>query len=280
MEAKDKRDEEITGLLSDVEENISGTKQTPCYVSKPTSKSKWTLLLSILAVSLLVNVFFAERLLFHRSSPEQPSKYASLSRDIEEPYVKITKYATANDTYMPQIWNDIDVDNGVVALSDEWAAKHGLRTAQRFPWDRSKGVYVLHGYHNLHCVKEIHISLDEHRSGRPQSREWHHIAHCLDSLRRQVMCDADDTPRATDRRKETVAGLGQHRQCRSWDALERFAKQHTACYRRPEAPDGKPIIERYKFCPPGSGYVVNEDYQPTDELQIGLPEESVEDDES
>jgi len=98
----------------------------------------------------------------------------------------------------------------------------------------------------------------------------------MDALRRQVICDADDTPRATERRAEVVSGLLQHRKCRSWEALEEFAKQHTACYKRPEQPDGKSRLERFKHCPPDSGYVVTNDYAPTDEFLVGLPEESIE----
>ena len=32
------------------------------------------------------------------------------------------------------------------------ALASGLPVAQRFPWDQSKGVYLLNGHHNLHCI--------------------------------------------------------------------------------------------------------------------------------
>ncbi|KAL6239889.1 hypothetical protein BDW75DRAFT_68858 [Aspergillus navahoensis] len=123
---------------------------------------------------------------------------------------------SANVTLADTLWHSINIDSGVVALPDSFAASHNLRTAQRFPWDPSQGIYILHGFHNLHCLKIIHISLFEFRNGREQSRTWHHIAHCLDALRRQILCDADDTPRATERRVEVVSGVGQHRVCRDW----------------------------------------------------------------
>ncbi|KAE8154332.1 hypothetical protein BDV25DRAFT_116385 [Aspergillus avenaceus] len=245
---------------------------TPC---KRCHQRWW--FIGLLLVSILVNIILLVNLLRSPvASPDDPTtKFAGLQRTIEEPFVRMTKYSSENETLQDQLWHDINVDHGVVALSDEWAMQHGLRTAQRFPWDQSKGIYILHGYHNLHCLKIIHISISEYRNGQPQSRSWHHISHCMDALRRQVLCDADDTPRATERRAEVVSGVLQHRKCRSWEALEQFAKQHTACYKRPEKPDGVPIIERYKHCPPGSGYVVDDDYVPTDEFLVGLPEESL-----
>lgn len=237
---------------------------------------KWTLV--VLSVSLLLNLvlgFLVWRGL-QKSIVDAPSKYAALQRTRVEPYVRQTQYSSVNETLQAQLWHDINIDYGVVALSDQWAAQHDLRTAQRFPWDRKKGVYILHGFHNLHCIKIIYISLDEYRHGQPQSRVWHHVSHCLDALRRQILCDADDTPRATERRAEVVSGVGQHRKCRDWAALEKWAEEHTACYKRPERPDGKPIIERFKHCPPESGYIVTDDYVPTDEFLVGLPEESIE----
>ena len=49
-------------------------------------------------------------------------------------------------------WEYPRLDDGIVALPDSWVASKGLPEAQRYPWDTSKGLYHLHGYHNLHCV--------------------------------------------------------------------------------------------------------------------------------
>ena len=57
-----------------------------------------------------------------------------------------------NDSLTASLWHDIDIDSGVIALSDEYVASVGLLPAQRFPWDTTKGVYIVHGYHNLHCL--------------------------------------------------------------------------------------------------------------------------------
>ena len=182
---------------------------------------------------------------------------------------------STNASVAATLWHDIDIDSGVVALSDDYVASKDLLPAQRFPWDETKGIYIIHGYHNLHCLvqsfpllplqvlvhvdvcdqKIIYISLLEYRLGEVQSRKWAHISHCFDALRRQVLCDADDTPRAVQRDLDGVSGVGQYRKCRDWNRLEKWAKQHTACYRRPERPvEGMRNIEKYKHCPEGSEY--------------------------
>ncbi|KAH7324811.1 hypothetical protein B0I35DRAFT_458478 [Stachybotrys elegans] len=240
------------------------------------------LVIGLLSLSLVLNTtqfFYYSRpvVCAPASYKEPPSKYAHISRDSKEPYVYITEFGTPNVTVQDKAWMSIDDDLALVALSDEFASAHDLRKAQRFPWDQTKGLYILHGIHNMHCLKNIYIALREYQRGEEQSRSWQHISHCLDVLRRQILCDADDTPRATDRRAEIVAGLGQYRMCRSWDALEEFAKKHTACYKRPNGVewDGPKKLDRFKHCPPGSGYVVTDDYVPTDEIQVGLPPENV-----
>ena len=49
-------------------------------------------------------------------------------------------------------WAKLNYDLGSIALSDEYADSVGLPRAQRFPWDQSKGLYFLNGYHGIHCL--------------------------------------------------------------------------------------------------------------------------------
>lgn len=94
--------------------------------------------------------------------------------------------------------------------------------------------------------------------GKPQSLPLRHVAHCLNVLREDVMCNADDTPRYTGRRnqeafaKHPSSGIGQARLCRDWGKLEQWAVEHSACYKAINTGDPEfPPIERYKFCPNG-----------------------------
>ena len=129
----------------------------------------------------------------------------------------------------------------------------------RFPWDHTKGVYVLHGMHNLHCLKILYLAMKEFQANEEQSIPWEHLSHCFDSIRQQLVCDADDTLRAGYAGQEGISGIGQSRVCRNWDVYEAWARNHTACYRRKNKPDfSVPPIEHYKFCPPDSGYVIDD----------------------
>ncbi|KAF2763636.1 hypothetical protein EJ03DRAFT_379256 [Teratosphaeria nubilosa] len=159
------------------------------------------------------------------------SPYAGLTQDTVSLLDGHSPYTDANVTLRDQLWLDINVDDGMIALDDSDVAKWNLPRSQRFPWDTTKGIYLLQGHHNLHCARSIYISLMEYREGLPQSRKHHHIIHCLDALRRDVICNADDTPRYTTDNPSPETGHGQHRRCRNWDALNDWAKQHCACYR-------------------------------------------------
>jgi hypothetical protein len=45
----------------------------------------------------------------------------------------------------------------MVALPYDMVDEHDLPVSQPFPWDDSKGIYLLHGHHNLHCVVSVPI---------------------------------------------------------------------------------------------------------------------------
>lgn len=54
----------------------------------------------------------------------------------------------------------------------------GLPEAQTFPWDDNKGLYLLNGYHNLHCLvgdqktqtlQVFVINVNNRKKSEPQS---------------------------------------------------------------------------------------------------------------
>ena len=65
-------------------------------------------------------------------------------------------YSSHNLTEVRELWEAISIDDGMVALPDTFVATMGLPKAQRFPWDEKKGLYFLHGYHNLHCLVRLY----------------------------------------------------------------------------------------------------------------------------
>ena len=95
----------------------------------------------------------------------------------------------------------------------------------------------------------------EFANGEPQSRFFGHVLHCMESLRQDILCHADDTPRYTTNTTVPESGVGQVRQCRSWEGLESWARKYNACYRFVnQTATGFPNVLRFRFCPEGSQY--------------------------
>ena len=188
-----------------------------------------------------------------------------------------------NATVADQAWEDINIDIGTIALDNNYAQRLNLPAAQPFPWDESKGIYLLAGFHDLHCLvssppgaspahvktqrsatektgfdakqKTIRHWVVQIANGHPTTEPAEHMLHCLDALRQSVSCYADDTPRYTDH--SHVSGVGQTRQCRSWGQLSDWAKQHSACWRFTGSHLNSTMStkERYRYCPEGSPYL-------------------------
>ena len=84
---------------------------------------------------------------------------AGLARDLSVDFLYHSPYESKNETLADELWNSISIDPGVVALSDGYVEEMRLPKAQRFPWDDSKGIYLLNAYHNMHCLvcRRIHL---------------------------------------------------------------------------------------------------------------------------
>lgn len=61
-------------------------------------------------------------------------------------------YLDRNLTVANQAWDEINIDVGTVALDYDLTQDLGLPAAQVFPWDESKNIYLLAGYHDMHCL--------------------------------------------------------------------------------------------------------------------------------
>ncbi|KKY37956.1 hypothetical protein UCDDA912_g02043 [Diaporthe ampelina] len=238
---------------SSVSEYLLTEKDDAFVYPQSTPRGSHCLLCStvlLLITSLAVNTY-----LLVRPTSYCPSPYASLKPTLQVPFEWSTEYAATNLTAAGELWDGISFDVGFVALDNDWTAAHGLIQAQPFPWDKSKGLYVLNGFHALHCLKNIHRAVREYELGLPQSLTLMHITHCLDSLRGDILCQADDTPRYTTITKSPESAVGQLRQCRDWGALERWAEERTSCYHYiSHEADFINQFERFKYCPKDSPY--------------------------
>jgi len=226
--------------------------------NKPTPKErKFSWVWLAVTISLLLNFALVVERFILKPKPEclERSEFAGLTWDVPIPWVHNTEYANTNLSEASELWEAIDFDSGFIALPNDYAQSKSLPPAQEFVWDTTKGIYVVNAYHSLHCLKSIHASLTEYSLGRTQSYPLEHVTHCIDSLRREVLCTADDTPRWTSRTADPESGVGQNRQCRDWSKLEEWVAKYNSCYNRIDEEASKgPEIERYKFCPPGSPY--------------------------
>jgi len=200
------------------------------------------------------------------------SKYAGLP-SISLPWLESSEFSSENLDLANELWEKIDFDPGVIALDEDFIKSKGLPAAQPHPWDVSKSLYLINGYHNLHCAKSIHASLMQFHWDEPQTFPFEHIMHCVDALRLEIICQADDTPRYSTADNKLGSGIGQYRQCKDWSKLESWAQDNSACFRyfNYSANSMFDQRERFVFCPPESPYIPRvEKYLKYKEAKEGL----------
>lgn len=237
----------------------------------------------LLLLSTMLNIYFINWSTnsSHSNFVGKPSEYAGLVEEVWLPWEDKTEYNNENFTAMDRKWGELRADNGIITLPKTYAAEHGLQRGSEFPWDSSKDIYLLNGYHGIHCLSQLYLTLKEYRDDLPQSHTFEHSTHCLDWLRNDVMCRADDTPLYTTNSRIPANGIGQVRKCKDWSKLESWAKEHTACYRygnfvAEDKLDSQ--IGRFKYCPADSPYLPKvreyfgkgDDWFPADE-EIYIP---------
>lgn len=265
--------------------------------SRLLSLPKWqaVAILAALITSITVNIFIGAHILWSSNNATQGrtsygkymqpkdstrlltnSSIAGLAQNVLMFWNRTTPYE-GTDVETDRLWQDITIDHGIIALSDEYAESKGLPKARRFPWDHSKGLYILQGYHQLHCLvsqfslslslslsidltliylkKLLRTSVMEMHRDQTQTVPFGHLVHCLSLLRDDVMCHADDNPDGEAFALEPMKEP-RYRQCKNWTQLESWAMDHTACYSlRDSSYEDAGSLERFKYCPKGSPYV-------------------------
>lgn len=68
---------------------------------------------------------------------------AGLERNKQIPWTDDSDFASHNRTHWDQAWATLNADTGYVAISDEFTMRTGLHESQQWPWDLSKGLYLL-----------------------------------------------------------------------------------------------------------------------------------------
>ena len=202
-----------------------------------------------------------------------------LAYDTPTAYHSRTDFQSKNETIVNELWESMDTSPIAVTLKDETAIKNGIPVAGRFPWDNSKGVYYLKVFHDLHCLvssclehltpscypqtlrtnqsaqKLMHRKAVDLRDRVDSVVTWEHYLHCLDALRQDIMCRADDTPMYA--RFGHHVGDGQISMCRNWEKLLEWTQspEHNACYHMiDDYPHAEHNLEKFAFCPLDSRY--------------------------
>jgi hypothetical protein len=81
-----------------------------------------------------------------------PSAYSGLNLDTPSVHYHHTDYWSENITKADELWDGIETNSMVVALTDQFADAHNLPRSDRFPWDARKGRYFVKIFHQLHCL--------------------------------------------------------------------------------------------------------------------------------
>lgn len=122
--------------------------------------------LNILLVCLQYRVFHARIDHIQAASPSSlmgKSAYTGLSLDTPSTHFHHTDYWSTNRTLSDELWESIDTNPMVVALTDEFASAHNLPLSDRFPWDETKGRYFVKVFHQLHClVSDPHMESSQY----------------------------------------------------------------------------------------------------------------------
>jgi len=223
----------------------------------PTNTRSFVAFMSLLLLSLSANVLLvmdnAKLRISTRTAGKTP--YSGLSFDTPIAYEPISPFWNPNISTqeMDAAWDAIDTSPMAVALHDRYANKVGLPPSGRFPWDTERSLYYLKGIHDLHCLKYIRKAITVKHTRGNQTFDYHHINHCLNGLRQDIMCAADDTPMPA---LAEHIGAGQVRKCRDWNKMTEWATQldRNACYKLDDYREATNTLEQFAFCPPGSPY--------------------------
>ncbi|KAK9424046.1 putative Oxidase ustYa [Seiridium unicorne] len=91
-----------------------------------------------------------------------------------------------------------------------------------FPED-GKPKYQIAVFHQLHCLSHLLRAFSAARLGEEFPYDKHHLAHCFDYLRQNILCAADPSLEGNK-----TATPGAHHVCNNFGALKAWAIEHAA----------------------------------------------------
>ncbi|KAL7909509.1 hypothetical protein GGI35DRAFT_385220 [Trichoderma velutinum] len=118
--------------------------------------------------------------------------------------------------------------DGIIALTDDEVRDMGLVHSARAFHDASKSIYLVAGFHQLHCLTQLRsliIKLHLDPAFSITDPTYYHTMHCVDVVRQQILCHADGTL-IYKRPQDKYPGDGGIRTCNNFDALTKWTKEH------------------------------------------------------
>ncbi|KAH8705818.1 hypothetical protein BGW36DRAFT_354212 [Talaromyces proteolyticus] len=268
----DRQKEQADALLSRELQFDDDFTPFPKTKTKARHTYKFILVESIAILSIILNIiaavdYFAPKNVSFR---DVPTDYSGLPHDQPVVYDWESPFGPGNQnsTLQDEVWEAMTIGQGIISLPKDWAKAKGLHPSATFPWDHSRAVYLVAGYHKLHCIKKIRRWIVATERGSQRTDHYEHVLHCLDGIRQAILCEGDDTPLYLSEVGDKISGRDEPRQCRDWSKLDRWAKENTACYGYDnEAADDSGGIKHYKYCPRDSPYA------PVMREYFGLPDD-------
>ena len=74
------------------------------------------------------------------------------------PFVTHTEWSSENSSQADDLWNALAPEVGMVVVDNGLSRQMDLYDTSTFPWDHGKGIYMLEGFHSLHCLVRPYIT--------------------------------------------------------------------------------------------------------------------------
>ena len=184
---------------------------------------KWSAVIFILIIALNNAAWFAWQQLISATSPSSEAAYPPFTYT-NSPFYQTTPYSGPRSS-ADDLWKSLfPLGNGVLSLPFSDPRVQHLPTTVAAPVRPGTGVYIVSGYHTLHCLTVLRSSLYHFRDGENQTEPFSHLVHCMDQIRQTMMCNLDTTLLAADDPDHFIDG--QPHQCKDFWGLHRWMTEH------------------------------------------------------
>ncbi|MCJ1312070.1 hypothetical protein MMC25_005744 [Agyrium rufum] len=137
-----------------------------------------------------------------------------------------------------EAWDILLEDQNIIVQEEDLIKVN--RTSLKM-YDGSGYLAALDVYHELHCLNYIrkYIHRDYYANDELPETQIVHVGHCIDTLRMTLMCHADISLVTYDWLPNLSApwpNFNNEHECRNWDSIEKYAKEHTIGANNPTGP--------------------------------------------